>query len=341
MAHLASIPEVVTLETSEIALAREVQAAFLPKICSGCRGTRIASRRLTSNDIGGDFHDFIVDTDGRYSLVIGDVAGHETYSALVMALVLGAVRVLGSHAQSPPSVLREINRLLCRVNDELQTTVMTCSLFYGVVDPRARTLQFCNAGHPCPLVWTESGQVLKLKGTCRLLGALSDLACEPMSLRLDHVKRVFLYTDGITEARSQTGEFFGLERLQQVFERTSGFPIDAQVEAILRTVHDHAGPESPLNDDITAIVADFASTTKSQRTHTLATSPIHLASYEQATRADGRPHQRSHRQPVWRQPPAVRNARALASRSARASLTGGQSMIQEIAAHRLGRVPGG
>ena len=245
------------IDDAEIAIAREIQDAFLPKTCQGCEGARIAARRLTSGSIGGDFHDFIVGSNRRYSLIIGDMIGHGIHSALAMALVLGAIRALGPRAESPLPVLQQINRLLDRINNELETGILTCSLFYGVVDRRTQTLRFCNAGHPYPLLRTKSGAVLKLWANCPPLGVAPDLDCSIIPVGLRFVERGFFYTDGIPEARSATGEFLDAERTQQTFEDTLSLSVEGQVDAILRTVRDHVGLDRVLTDDATAFIVSF------------------------------------------------------------------------------------
>ena len=249
------LPAVV--DETEIAIAREIQAAFLPKTCKGCEGARIAARRLTSGSIGGDFHDFIVGPGGRYSLIIGDVVGHGVHSALGMALVLGTIRALGPGADSPFPVMQRINDLLCRINDRLRRYLVLCSLFYGIVDPMREVMQFGNAGHPYPLVWTHSGQVLKLWATCSLLGVSPELEGESIPLPLGHVGRTIFYTDGVTEALSPSGESLGADRVQQVLERTLQLPVEAQADALMDEVARHTGHDQPLKDDATVIAADF------------------------------------------------------------------------------------
>jgi len=255
--RVRSTRPLAAIDDAEIAIAREIQAAFLPKTCQGCEGARIAARRLTCGSIGGDFHDFIVGPDERYSLIIGDVVGHGVHSALAMALVLGAIRALGPRAESPLPVLQQINRLLDRINDGLETSVLTCSLFYGVIDRETQTLRFCNAGHPYPLVRMKSGAVLKLWANCPLLGVSPDLDCSVIPLGLRFVERGFFYTDGIPEARSSTGEFFDAERTQQTFEDTLNLSVEGQVDAILRAVRDHVGSDRVLTDDATAFIVSF------------------------------------------------------------------------------------
>ena len=245
------------IDDAEIAIAREIQAAFLPKTCQGCEGATIAARRLTSGSIGGDFHDFVVGPDGRYSLIIGDVVGHGVHSALAMALVLGAIRALGPRAESPLPLLQQINRFLCRINDDLETTVLMCSLFYGVVDRGTQILRYCNAGHPYPLMHTKNRTVLKLWPNCPLLGVGPDLDCHAIPLGLRFIERGLFYTDGITEARSCTGKFLGVGRTQQIFEDTLNLSVEEQADALMGAVRDHVGYDRVLADDASVFIVSF------------------------------------------------------------------------------------
>lgn len=244
-------------DEQQLAIAREIQAALLPKTCAGCQGIRLAVRRLPEGGIGGDFHEFAIDADGRNSLIIGDVTGHGVDSALVMALVLGVIRALGPRVRSPLIIMRQINSLLCQLNDRVQGRVITCSLFFGIVDRETQTFQFCNAGHPCPLVRTKSGKTLKLQSNSGLLGVSPDLKCNGLSLKLRSLDRAVFYTDGITEAHSPSGELFGLARLQRVFESTANLPVERQVDAVVHAVRRHVGSKETLQDDATAVVADL------------------------------------------------------------------------------------
>lgn len=251
-------PQLLVADKRQLAIAREIQAALLPKTCAGCQGISLAVRRLPEGGVGGDFHEFAIDADGRDSLIIGDVAGHGIDSALVMALVIGVIRALGPRVRSPLIVMGQVNSLLCQLNDRLQGRAITCSLFFGIVDRETQTFQFCNAGHPCPLVRTKSGKILKLQSNSGLLGVSPDLKCDGLSVKLRSLDRAVFYTDGITEAHSPSGEGFGVDRLQRVFESTASLPVERQVDAVLQAVRRHVGTEETLQDDATAIVADFA-----------------------------------------------------------------------------------
>ncbi len=267
MTVLSSTAPLAATDDTEVAIAREIQAAFLPPECTGCEGVNTAARRRPSGSVGGDFHDFVLNIDGQYSLVIGDVIGHGLHSALGMALVLGAIRALGPGVLSPLPVTQRINELLCRINTRLREHLVLCTLFYGIVDPAREVMRFCNAGHPYPLVWTRSGQVLSLSSTCPPLGVTPEWKGVAMMVPLRHVRRAVFYTDGVTEARSPTGDFLGVDRMQQILERTSSLPVAAQADALLSEVARHVGDGKPLNDDATVIVADFGASEAYQPDH--------------------------------------------------------------------------
>ena len=147
------------LSATEIEVARRVQAAFLPKTCEVCTGIQVVARHRMSRGIGGDLYDFIPGKDGTYSLVIGDVIGHELFSALVMSLIFGAIHAVGPRSGSPVDVVKLVNDLVCRLNDELRSGVLLCSLFYGTVDPRQQQMEYVNAGHPAPILWRGDGSM--------------------------------------------------------------------------------------------------------------------------------------------------------------------------------------
>jgi sigma-B regulation protein RsbU (phosphoserine phosphatase) len=253
------------VDEAEVAIAREIQAAFLPQTCRGCEGVSTAARRRTSGSVGGDFHDFIATPGGPYSVIIGDVSGHGLHSALGMALVLGAIRALGSGSISPQPVMQRINDVLCRVNDRLNEHLVLCSMFFGIVDPAREVMRFCNAGHPEPLIWTRDGERLTMPATGPPLGVVPGLDGEAETLSLGNVRRAVFYTDGVTEARSTSGAFLGDDRVRSVLEQTSRLAVEQQADALMDVVARHVGTDQPVNDDVTVIVADFTSERSEKR----------------------------------------------------------------------------
>ena len=103
--------------SDQIEIARQVQAAFLPKTCNVCTGAQVVAQHLMSNGVGGDLYDFVPHDDQTYSFVIGDVIVHELFSALVMSLIFGTIHAVGPKADSPLNIITVVNNLLCELNE--------------------------------------------------------------------------------------------------------------------------------------------------------------------------------------------------------------------------------
>ncbi len=163
---------------------------------------------IPAGAVGGDWYDFIPFPDGRWGLVLADVSGKGTAAALLMSATRGMMRSLAEACCSPGEVLTKLNQLL--MDDFPAGKFVT--MVYGVLDPKARTVVFANAGHLHPLLID--------RGTARFLdverGMPLGLASGDYSeckINLSEGSRLVFYSDGITEAENADGEEFGLERL--------------------------------------------------------------------------------------------------------------------------------
>lgn len=236
-------------------VAKQVQAALLPKICHRCSGAHVVARHRMSQAVGGDLYDFVAAERGRYSLVIGDVVGHEVFSALVMSLVFGAIHTAGPKAVSPLHVIAFVNDLLCDLNDEMRSHLMITSLFFGTVDPRRKTMVYANAGHPPPVVYRRDDRIYELGATCPVLGVTRQLDRSEACVDLKDVHRLLLYTDGISEARDAAGRFLGAEGIIEILSSCR----DLSVEATLDRLFERALGIVDVRqaDDMTAVLADF------------------------------------------------------------------------------------
>jgi serine phosphatase RsbU (regulator of sigma subunit) len=244
-----------TATSAEIEVARRVQSAFLPSRCDACRGAHIAARHLMSRGIGGDYHDFLPRKDGRYTLVIGDVIGHELFSALVMSLIFGAVHTVGPEADSPLEVVRLVNSLLDRLNAQLRSHVLMSSLFVGAVEPDRKRLIYANAGHPPPLAQYHDGHIEDLAATCPILGVAPQLPLATQCLDLRRVHQILLYTDGLTEARDAKGRFLERDGAMDSLQAVQGLPVEQAVSEIVdRTIVFTGGQ---IADDITTVIVRF------------------------------------------------------------------------------------
>jgi sigma-B regulation protein RsbU (phosphoserine phosphatase) len=194
----------------ELELARQVQQSVLPRIFPLVPGYAFAARNRPARQVGGDFYDVILLDAERFGLVIGDVSDKGMPAALYMALTRSLLLAEARHQSSPRAVLGSVHRLL----QELGRPGLFVTVFYGVVDGPTRRLTYARAGHDHPLL-LRAGQILPLGGVGTVLGFpdLDELHLSEQQLDLLPGDRLLLYTDGLTDVLSASGQHLGIDRL--------------------------------------------------------------------------------------------------------------------------------
>jgi hypothetical protein len=201
----------------ELAVAGRIQASFLPDSLPEIPGWQLAATLEPARETAGDFYDIIPLRDGCWGLVVADVADKGTGAALYMALSRTLIRTYAvEHHTQPERALHAANRrILADASANLFVTV-----FYGILDPAAHTLTYCNAGHNPPYLVGALGsyQVQALGPTGGALGIIDDWTWEQRTVRIAPGDTLVLYSDGITEAQNAQMSLFGEERLHEVIE---------------------------------------------------------------------------------------------------------------------------
>jgi sigma-B regulation protein RsbU (phosphoserine phosphatase) len=171
----------------------------------------VAARCLPAESVGGDFYTFSRLGRGRVGVMLGDVASHGFSAALVMALVMAAAGIHAATSATPDETLRA---LLESLSSELARTEMHFSVFYGVLDPSSRQLEYANAGHQHAFQVPRHGVPERLEATAPPLGLATPASIQrrrvPWSVGED---LLVLWTDGLVDARNEAGEPFGEQRL--------------------------------------------------------------------------------------------------------------------------------
>jgi len=239
-----------------LTLAMRIQQQLLPQEPLYLAGFQIFGNSAYCDETGGDYYDFIelVDLGPRkVGIAVGDVSGHGIAAALLMASARGVLR---SHAARHGTDIEEVFRAvnLHLVRDSPEERFMT--LFYGVLDAEARTLQWISAGQEGALcIRAEQGRIEELAVAGRLpLGILADEVYNPSpTLNLESGDVIVIGTDGIWETAGPSGAMFGKERLHETLlasHRGCAKDIhDAGVHAVRRFAGD-----SPQEDDLPLVV---------------------------------------------------------------------------------------
>jgi phosphoserine phosphatase RsbU/P len=224
----------------EVRMATEIQQRLLPAAPPEMPGYDLAAKSIPARNVGGDYFDFIPLDDGRMCVALGDVSGKGLPASLLMANLQAALRGQVLSEPSPAACARRVNRMLhCCTAAHLFAT-----LFLGMIDPRTHRAVTCNAGHERPLLFRGGVP----------LGMLEDFDYKENETMLEPDDLVVLFSDGVTDAESTTGEAFGEQRL---IDAVLG-AVDTSARGIMHEINDavraHAADADPF-DDITLLVA--------------------------------------------------------------------------------------
>jgi serine phosphatase RsbU (regulator of sigma subunit) len=236
----------------ELSLARRIQTSFLPEKLPEYSGWQVTAALEPARQIAGDFYDFLTLPDGRLGILIADVADKGLGPALYMALSRTLIRTFAFQGDSEPSsVLSAANqRILIDARANLFVTV-----FYGVLDPISGELIYSNAGHTPPylLCRQNGGEVYTLKNTGMPLGIDEDSTWRQETALIAPGDVLLLYTDGITDAQNEDGDFIDRKVVLQVAQKNIDRPVDEIQSRILEEVHTYIG-KAPRFDDITIVL---------------------------------------------------------------------------------------
>ncbi len=202
---------------TELAAAREVQKILLPEQIGGVKGFSIEAAYEPAQQVGGDFFQILPDADGSLLVVVGDVAGKGLPAAMLVSVLVGAIRGIAEFTPEPAELLVHLNeRLIGRVKDEFATALA------ARIEPDG-AVRLANAGHLAPYL---EGNEVEVEGALPL-GLRSGTRYETIRFTLPAGSRLTFYSDGIVEARNHKGELFGFERSGAI----STEPVAAIIEA--------------------------------------------------------------------------------------------------------------
>jgi len=234
----------------EIEIAKQVQARLFPQTLPPCRTLDYSGVCIQARQVGGDYYDFLDLGRQRLGLVIGDISGKGIAAALLMANLQAILR---SHCAI---ALDQPERLLCSVNQlfcDSTTAGAYATLLFAEYDDESRRLHYVNCGHLPALLFRADGALERLDSTCTVVGLFKDWDCATGERQLFPGDTLALYTDGITESFSRSGEEFGERRLIDALRRNRDLPSQALVAAVVEEIGRFSLHEQ--HDDVTLIIA--------------------------------------------------------------------------------------
>ena len=253
---------------SELRIAMRIQQEMLPHSFSlGRDDIDIFGSLTPAREVGGDLFDFFI-RDEKLFFCIGDVSGKGVPSAIVMAVIHSMFRMASVHENDPSRIMQTINETACEGNE----SNMFVTLFVGVLDLPTGRLCYCNAGHDAPYI-IDHQQLSSVDCDANLpIGVFSDVTFSHQETQLPSGSTIFLYTDGLTEAKKARNQFFGEKRTKAVLTECAAAQLTSRqmLESITEAVHRYVG-DAEQSDDLTMLAIRYTPQTDSL----LITNDIH------------------------------------------------------------------
>jgi len=242
----------------ELNVATRIQQAILPcdfPAFPGVKEFELFAEMIPAREIGGDFYDFFLIDEDHLAVAIGDVSDKGIPAAIFMAVTRTLLKSVALTGMPAGECLRQVNKLLTLEN----TSCMFVTLFYGILNLRTGEFDYCNAGHNPPYLIgsTGSAEILRSPGGI-VLGINENFPYRSESINLSSGDRLFLYTDGITEAFNGKQEMFSDWRLRACLRQTNGSSPREIIRRVAGEVRDFAG-DVPQSDDLTMLVVRYLS----------------------------------------------------------------------------------
>ena len=236
----------------ELRVARSIQQASLPKEVPQLEGWQISPYYRPAREVGGDFYDFHLLSDGRLGLVIGDATGKGMPAALVMSTTCGMLQLAAQafDYSSPREVLARVNEtLLARIPANM---FVTC--FYAILSPESGSLAYVNAGHDLPYLRRSGGGCEELRARGMPLGLMPGMSYEEKEIALEAGDSALFYSDGLVEAHDPHGQMFGFPRLRALVAEHDRENL--MVNFLLEELYSFVGEDWEQEDDITLLTLE-------------------------------------------------------------------------------------
>ena len=201
------------LISAHLDLAKKMQRGLLPSAPPKIEGYHFFDYYKSARQVGGDYYDYIQLADGRFAVVVGDVAGKGVAAALLMARLSSDIRFSLAMIEDPAVALTQVNDLFCeRAWDDRFVTMIV-----AVVDPATHEVTIVNAGHMPPMLRHRDGVTLEIgEDEAGLpVGVIEGFEFESCKFQLEPGDQLTLFTDGFSEAMNANRDLYGIKRLMK------------------------------------------------------------------------------------------------------------------------------
>ncbi|BCG62723.1 MAG: phosphoserine phosphatase RsbU/P [Methyloprofundus sp.] len=249
----AEMEVITTRLQGEVNLAATLQRSILPDSQIELPGIQGFANLLTSSEVGGDYYDYYKVTGHLSVILIGDVSGHGVAAGtMVSAAKAGVYPLIHEGITNPSEILNLLNETMLMTAQQSLLMTMNCL----TLDAQTGNLQFANAGHVLPYLWRHQEQhweMLEASGLPLGKNIESNYAESAIEIEMEVGDRLFLFTDGLVEEESPSGEAFGYDRLEDILSQCGELDAETIKEYLMEALAIHCETEN-FDDDVSIMV---------------------------------------------------------------------------------------
>jgi phosphoserine phosphatase RsbU/P len=232
----------------EIEMAATIQRRIIPQKLPEIEGFDLAGINIPSLEIGGDYYDVTKLKDGRYLIIIADVAGKGVASGLLVNTLNASLNAYLENDFKLTEVAGRLNKIIYKAS----TPEKYITGFIAILDPATGTIEYLSAGHN-PIFYSSEGKIIKLDKGGFAFGMLDfGLSYESAFITMQPDEKILFYTDGITEAMNENNEEYSDERLELFFTNNTPSNAETFIKSLINDVKKHTA-DTPQSDDITVL----------------------------------------------------------------------------------------
>ena len=235
----------------ELRVASEIQQSMLPQGELRVEGLELKGMLKPARQVGGDLYDYYI-RDEKLFFCIGDVSGKGAAAAMLMGVIHSLFRSASAHENNPAHVMQTINETSCQNNE----SNMFVTLFIGVLDLPTGLLRYCDAGHDAPFVLHGTTSTLLPVKPHLPVGVFEDMKYDVQTATIQPDSTIFLYTDGLTEAKNAARKQFGIERVKDLMEGLVNESPQEMLEKIVAAVERFV-KNAEQSDDLTMLAVRY------------------------------------------------------------------------------------
>ena len=247
------IAEAAARIDKELEYAKQIQLSALPTNFPAGEEYDVYAQMIAAKEVGGDFYDFYKLNDTTVALLAADVSGKGIPAAMFMMTAKTIIKDLAERGMSVDEIFTTANEKLCENNE----SGMFVTAWMGIIDVTTGTMQYANAGHNPPLLKRADGSFEYLKTRPGfVLAGMEGICYRAGELVMNPGDRLFLYTDGVTEATDVSNELFGEDRLLTYMNQNATVEAKVLLPALKYHIDEFVG-EAPQFDDMTMLMFDY------------------------------------------------------------------------------------